>query len=523
MQKLKKLFIIFIFLILLPVLIYTGYKISALDETEKLLEESYLRQLDAILFSVNQYCWDVVNNWTSEINSYYSDRMNSSNQPDLAIFSRVKGVLTTLSLLDSLGQTVESISPELNLQQQQNLKQEIFQFFSTNPAVISRLRHFEKSGYRKIEPVVLSDPENSGKKLLLLFFSQAVSTNSENQYVFGMQINIERFITQIILPKISEIAQDRFYLTVYQQERIIPEQPPAAENFSPPAVKKAVWLLPEVELGIRLRGQSLEDLARKRSRNDLFLIGLVNIILIFAGWLLYRNIRREMELAEMKSAFVSNVSHELRTPLSLIRMFAETLELERVKSEQKKKEYYKIIGQETERLTHLINNILNFSKMEAGRKEYHFQKVNLNQIARKVLSSYEFHLQEKGFNVSCQLNPDLPDISGDEDALSEAVINLVDNAIKYSRDKKFLEIRTSFQEQQIMLEVSDQGIGIAQAEHRKIFEKFYRVSSGMVHETKGTGLGLALVKNIVDAHQGHITLQSKPGEGSKFILHFPRK
>ena len=523
MQKLRKLFIIFIFLILLPVLVYTGYKISALNETEEMLKESYLRQLDAILFSVNQYCWDIVNNWTSGINSYYANQMNSSHQPDLARFSSVKEVLTTLLLLDSLGQTLELINPELEAPQRQQLKQEMFQFFSSNPAVISGLLRFEKSGYRKIEPVVLSDPENGSTKRLFLFFSQTASTSRNNQLLFGMQINIGRFITQIILPKISEIAQDRFDLTVYYQGKIVPEQISAAENNRPPAVKKTVWLLPEVELGIGLQGQSLEELARKRSRNELFLIGLVNAILLVAGWLLYRNIRREMELAEMKSTFVSNVSHELRTPLSLIRMFAETLELERVKSEAKKKEYYRIIGRETERLTHLINNILNFSKMEAGRKEYHFQKVNLNQIAHKVLDSYEFHLQEKGFRVSSRLDPDLPDISGDEDALSEAVINLVDNAIKYSKDKKFLEIRTSCQEQEIVLEVSDQGIGIAQTEHRKIFEKFYRVSSGHEHETKGTGLGLALVKNIIDAHQGHITLQSKPGEGSTFFLHFPRK
>jgi two-component system, OmpR family, phosphate regulon sensor histidine kinase PhoR len=520
---LKKLFIIFIFLILLPVLIYTGYKITTLNEAEEMLEESYLRQLDAILFSVNQYCWDVVNNWTSDINSYYANRENSSHLPDLTIFSGIKEVLTTLLLLDSLGQTLEFISPELNLQQQQQIKQEIYRSLSSNPAVISRLLRFEKSGYRKIEPVVLSNPEPAGNQRLFLLFSQAVSTNSKNQYIFGMQINIEKFITQVSLPKISEIAQDRFDLTVYYQGKIIPAQLTTAENSNPPAVKKAVWLLPKVELGISLQGQSLEDLVRNRSRNDLFLIGLVNAILIIAGWLLYRNIRREMELAEMKSTFVSNVSHELRTPLSLIRMFAETLELERVQSETKKKEYYKIIGRETERLTHLINNILTFSKMEAGRKEYHFQKLNLNQIARKVLESYEFHLQEKGFRVSSRLDPDLPDIFGDEDALSEAVINLVDNAIKYSKDKKFLEIKTCCQEQLILLEVSDQGIGIAQSEHLRIFEKFYRVSSGLVRETKGTGLGLALVKNIIEAHQGHITLQSKPGEGSTFILQFPRK
>lgn len=192
-----------------------------------------------------------------------------------------------------------------------------------------------------------------------------------------------------------------------------------------------------------------------------------------AVWFVYRNIRQEMELAQLKSDFVSNISHELRTPLALIRMFAETLSMGRVTSDAQRQEYYQIIEQESERLTHLINNILNFSRIEAGRKAYQFERVMLDAIVEDVLTRYRFHLQHHGFQVETALPPEIPAVRADPEAVTEALLNLIDNSIKYSEDERWIRIRTGQNSGEVFLEVQDRGIGIAAADQDKIFEKFH--------------------------------------------------
>jgi len=223
----------------------------------------------------------------------------------------------------------------------------------------------------------------------------------------------------------------------------------------------------------------------------------------------------------LKSDFVSNVSHELRTPLALIRMFAETLEMKRVKTEKKKIEYYRTILLETERLTRLVNNILNFSRMEADRRQYHFRLIELNAVVKNVLDIYEYQLRTMGFSTVVQLKSTLPLINGDDEALAEALHNIVDNAIKYSNEEKSLKVETGTRGAEVFVEVQDRGIGIPAQYHGKIFEKFFRVSGGLVHTAKGSGLGLALVRHIVQAHGGTIEVESSPGKGSTFRIILP--
>ncbi|MBD3290711.1 GHKL domain-containing protein, partial [candidate division KSB1 bacterium] len=235
---------------------------------------------------------------------------------------------------------------------------------------------------------------------------------------------------------------------------------------------------------------------------------------------LYRNIRKEMELARMKADFVSNVSHELRTPLALIRMFAETIEMDRISSDDEKKEYCKIIAHESERLTHIINNILDFSKMDAGKKEYHFQQVDLNKVVAEILKMYKYHLDSKGFTLEENINPQKLLINADRGAISEVLVNLLDNAVKYSDVRKQITIATGSENQHVFLEIVDSGIGISAKDQKRIYQKFYRVAGDHKKPVKGSGLGLTLVRHIMDAHGGRIVLKSKPGEGSRFRLIF---
>ena len=172
----------------------------------------------------------------------------------------------------------------------------------------------------------------------------------------------------------------------------------------------------------------------------LAIIGFIDLMLAAGLYLVYSNVRRELHLSRLKSDFVANVSHELKTPLALIRLFAETLELGRVPSEEKAHQYYRVINKESQRLTQLINNILDFSRIEAGRKEYRFAPTDVARVVRDVIESYRFQIEQQGFELKVDVADDLPQVPADEEALGQALINLVNNAIKYSREAKTIHI-----------------------------------------------------------------------------------
>ena len=276
-------------------------------------------------------------------------------------------------------------------------------------------------------------------------------------------------------------------------------------------------------MGISLKGETIAGLVKARSKFNFTLIIVLNLVLLTGMWFVYRSIRKEIELAQIRSDFVSNVSHELRTPLALISMFAETLEMERARTEEKKKEYYKIISQEANRLSKIVNKILNFSKIEAGKIKYHFEDIDLNNVVENIFNTYCFHLQSNGFKCSVQLGNNIGLISADREAVSEAVVNLLDNAVKYSKENKDITVKTGSDNETVYVEVKDKGIGISREDQKKIFDKFYRVTSGNIQNTRGTGLGLSLVKHIIEIHKGKIIIDSSPGKGSSFKLHFPLK
>jgi signal transduction histidine kinase len=237
--------------------------------------------------------------------------------------------------------------------------------------------------------------------------------------------------------------------------------------------------------------------------------------------LILRATDREARLAQAKSNFVANVSHELKTPLALLSLFSEILELGRVKNEDKKLEYYRIIREESRRLNKMIDNILDFSKIEAGRKTYNFVHSDMAEVIENVISSYRYQIKNSGFEVQTNIQPDLPPVLIDRDAMAQAISNLVDNAMKYSREVKQLSIKTKTLGSDLSIEIADHGIGIPRAEQAKVFEKFYRVGNGLVHDVKGSGLGLALVKHIIEAHNGTISVESDVGKGSRFTILLP--
>jgi signal transduction histidine kinase len=275
-------------------------------------------------------------------------------------------------------------------------------------------------------------------------------------------------------------------------------------------------------LAIKLRGTTLAAIGQRFALISFLTLAALSLALAGGIALTYRNITKEMALARLKSDFVSNVSHELRTPLSLIRLYAETLEMGRLTGPEKYQEYYRIIRKESERLTGLINNILDFSRIEAGRKEYDFRETDMCELVHNTLDSYRYQLEQSGFQFEEKID-EVPPLRVDREAMARSLLNLVNNALKYSQDRKFIGVNLYRDNGSVKLEVVDQGIGIPHQEHQKIFEKFYRVGDPLVHNTKGSGLGLSLVRHIVEAHGGEVAVDSTPGQGSKFTIVLPVK
>ena len=351
-------------------------------------------------------------------------------------------------------------------------------------------------------------------------------------------------------PALAGFTWDADYLksTFFPQalNEVMPNENPSDPSHPQPAIMvrtmkdqsflaaSACWDggLPEVErsfegvfpgliLGIRLHGTTIADMSRRFLRNEFLILGALSLLMGGGLLLMYRNVSRELALAKLKSDFVSNVSHELRTPLALIRLYAETLELGRISNPGKHQEYYEIIRKESERLTSLINNILDFSRIEAGKKEYSFRETDVADLVRSTLDSYRFEIEQNGFKFEQKIDNNVPPLQVDREAIARSLLNLVNNAVKYSSTEKYLGVHLYRHFGNVNLEVVDHGIGIPAKEQPKIFEKFYRVGDPLVHNTKGSGLGLSLVRHIVQAHGGEVAVESAPGHGSKFIITLP--
>ena len=289
-----------------------------------------------------------------------------------------------------------------------------------------------------------------------------------------------------------------------------------------PEVEREVGgFFPPMIMAIKLQGTTAQAIAEHFMRTSFLTLTALSLLLAGGIYLTHRNVSKELALARLKSDFVSNVSHELRTPLSLIRQYAETLELGRISGPEKQQEYYQTIRKESERLTGLINNILDFSRIEAGRKEYEFRETDLKELVRNTLESYRYQIEQSGFTFEEQIDDKVPPLRVDRESIARSLLNLVNNALKYSQDRKYIGVCLYRQQSSVKLEVVDHGIGIPQEEQSKIFDKFYRVGDPLVHNTKGSGLGLSLVQHIVKAHGGDVAVDSEPGRGSRFIITLP--
>ena len=256
------------------------------------------------------------------------------------------------------------------------------------------------------------------------------------------------------------------------------------------------------------------------------LIALLVLAIVVGGWLIVLDLKRQLTLARQKTDFVSNVSHELKTPLTSIRMFSELLADGRVSDKEKQRSYFNIITAETARLTRLINNVLDFSRLERSEKKYNIAKCDLLDAVRETVGTYRPHLEAGGFKLECDLPASPLFVNGDRDALAQIVVNLLSNAEKYSGERKEARVEVRQQSQplaHIEVRVLDRGLGVPKGCEEKIFEQFYRAHDSLSSGIQGSGLGLTLARQIARAHGGDVTYEPREGGGSCFVLRLPAR
>jgi two-component system phosphate regulon sensor histidine kinase PhoR len=242
---------------------------------------------------------------------------------------------------------------------------------------------------------------------------------------------------------------------------------------------------------------------------------------VFGMYLLWRDVRRELALADIRSQFAANVSHELKTPLTAIRMFAEALAMGVKESPEARREYLKTIINETERLSRLLNNVLDFSKIEQGTRTYHMENLSLYEVVQTTVQAMAFPLGQKGFHLTVDTEKEIPRIRGDRDALEQALLNLLHNAIKYSGESRKILLRLRREASTACVDVVDFGVGISDDDKSRVFGSFFRASGTDNQRIPGAGLGLAIVSHIAEAHGGKVEVESRLGKGSTFTLILP--
>ncbi|MDX1700211.1 MAG: HAMP domain-containing sensor histidine kinase, partial [Melioribacteraceae bacterium] len=362
--------------------------------------------------------------------------------------------------------------------------------------------------------------DNDKIKNLISYKEIDENSINDNLLIRGIQWEMDSLKNNFIQPRINELSKETdlsFYLIPNDSVNISND----IDSSNSVSLAFTKFELPWKFLVVQPALINLDD----EIRSDLIILGsflfLIIVFMITGIFLFVRDFRRETEIMETKTEFMHNVSHELKTPLSLIRLYGETMLIKDNLKEGDKKHALEVITKESERLSHMINNILDFSKIEMGRKEFHFKLGNFSEAIINTINSYRYHLEKKGFVITTEIGENIPKIEFDPEAIEGLVVNLLSNAIKYSDKDKVLMITLTKDDKDIKLRMADRGIGIPEDEIPNIFNRFYRSKHKTLNEVRGSGLGLTLVKHVVDAHNGKVLVESKLGEGSKFTFRFP--
>jgi signal transduction histidine kinase len=363
-------------------------------------------------------------------------------------------------------------------------------------------------------------PRFLGEELRLLFWKK-----DRDGRISGCVIAEDVLKTRLLspLPKVYSSARVLTILDENGRPLVAPAEDRPRDWRRPFVSREISALLPRWEAA-----SYLADPALIRSRAHVTAVVLWALVLTFlvsilaGGTLVLKTLSSEMDLARKKTTFVTNVSHELKTPLTSIRMFAEMLKERRQPDPARREQYLDLMVSETDRLTRLINNVLDFSRLEKGRHRYVLKPVEAGRIVRELVEGQRVRLEHNGFSVTLRTPPQPVFIRGDEEALKQAILNLLANAEKYSDARKEVEVELAADGQTAFIRVLDRGVGVAPAQAKKIFQEFYRADDSLTSRTKGTGLGLPIARRIIRDHGGEIAYAPREGGGSVFEIKLPR-
>ena len=393
--------------------------------------------------------------------------------------------------------------------------------------------------------------------------------STDPDLIFGAQLNLDRVVDGLRgLVSAGPEMHDEICLAVLDDNAkpVAFSQAGFSADWKRPFVATEIGdALPHWEVAAYLVNPAQLAQAANTAKLTLGLLIAVLVLAIGVGsWLIVRSLNSELKLARQKTDFVGNVSHELKTPLTSIRMFSELLAEGRVSDQAKQRSYLNIITAEAARLTRLINNVLDFSRMERGEKKYHFQPCDLVEVVRAAAQTFRPHLETNGFKFDCVLPDTAVPVRGDADALSQIIVNLLSNAEKYSNGlastpsprpsgeragargtENLLSPALSSADggegeglqREITLELArresplphaevkvlDRGSGVPRGSEEKVFEKFYRAHDSLSSGVQGSGLGLTIARQIARAHGGDVVYEPREGGGSCFILRLPLK
>ena len=382
--------------------------------------------------------------------------------------------------------------------------------------------------WNSLQPWTTSQPGNfrhlhqlfEGKSVLIAYAAKQLDDGAD--YFVAAKMNLGLISKQWLPEEVRALGGDRRIAILDEVARPV---------FGQPVPQRDTRFLHESSFGktlyawrIQMSPKNVEELQAQAETErwlGLLLIPVSTLIIAVGLGIVWLTVISEGRTSRLKSDFIANVSHELKTPLSLIRMFGELLATGKHKGESSSREYGEIITREAERLSHLIDNVLDFARLERGKASYDFDEGRLADVVERALDVCRYRVEKEKMRLQTDIEEGLPPIRMDENAMTLVLLNLVDNAVKYASEGKEVAVRLARTPGGVSLSVRDFGPGIAKEEQPRIFERFYRAQAARDRNVRGSGIGLSLVKHIVQAHGGRLTVESQPGQGATFTVILP--
>ncbi|HEY2900503.1 MAG TPA: HAMP domain-containing sensor histidine kinase [Polyangia bacterium] len=396
-------------------------------------------------------------------------------------------------------------------------------------AELDRWQNYVKGlEWKSLQPWTPNQPGNfrhlhqlfEGKSVLIAYASK--KTEAGGDYYVAARINLPLIIKEWLPEEVEALSGKRRIAVLDEVARSVVGQPLPAQD---------TRFLYDASFGktlyawrVQIAPRNVDELRAQAETERLLgvlLIPVSTVIIAVGLGVVWLSVRAERRASQLKSDFIANVSHELKTPLSLIRMFGELLATGKHKGPGMAREYAGIITRESERLSHLIDNVLDFARLERGKASYSFHEGRMDEVVERALDVCRYRLEKEKIGLRTEIDQELPLVRMDEDAMTLVLLNLVDNAVKYASDGREVSVRLGRAPGGVALSVQDRGPGIAKEEQERIFERFYRANNARVGNVRGSGIGLSLVQHIAEAHGGRVTVTSAVGEGATFTVFVP--